>query len=124
MNILITCDTIYENIFHTYQLFTRRQVAVTVTIVVNDKPHYSDEMKFEKWQLIINENNNYNNYYKNNNNNNNLSNDHNIIDILYHIKTYYFARNYYKRLFNSFIHTYSDLGIYHDSYPFLIHICV
>ena len=32
----------------TYILFTRRQVAVTVTIVVNNEPHYQDEIEFEK----------------------------------------------------------------------------
>ena len=47
-NILITCDTIYDYIFHTYRLFTRRQVAVTVTIVVNDKPHYEGDIEHEK----------------------------------------------------------------------------
>ena len=54
----------------------------------------------------------------------NKHNHYNVIDIRYYRITYYIARQYKNRLFNTFKHTFSDLGIYDDSYPFQIHICV
>ena len=100
-NILITCDTIYDYIFHTYSLFTRRQVAVTVTIVVNDKPHYYDEIEFNNRNKYINKlnivnnnkyknkSNNYNNY---NNNNSSNNNNNNIINNILYYNTFYCSK--------------------------------